>query len=103
MHEAEARAQGRGCTTSRSTWTERARVEALPMLDRRGARDGLRRPQHHLPCKQAVIPLLDEALGPRRGPWSAVNTVVNRGPPAGHNTDGSGWIWGFRRAPRRPT
>ncbi|WBY02833.1 shikimate dehydrogenase [Ramlibacter tataouinensis] len=50
------------------------------------------------PCKQAVVPLLDE-LSPEAAAMGAVNTVVNRGGRlVGHNTDGSGWAWGFRRA-----
>jgi shikimate dehydrogenase len=50
------------------------------------------------PCKQAVLPLLDE-LSPEAKAMGAVNTVVNRGGRlVGHNTDGSGWAWGFRRA-----
>jgi shikimate dehydrogenase len=49
------------------------------------------------PCKQAVIPLLDELSDEARA-MGAVNTVVFRGGRAiGHNTDGSGWAWGFRR------
>jgi shikimate dehydrogenase len=50
------------------------------------------------PCKQAVIPLLDE-LSPEAKAMGAVNTVVIRGGRLkGHNTDGWGWAWGFRRA-----
>lgn len=50
------------------------------------------------PCKQAVLPLLDE-LSEEARVMGAVNTVVNRsGRLVGHNTDGSGWRWGFQRA-----
>jgi shikimate dehydrogenase len=50
------------------------------------------------PCKQAVVPLLDE-VSPQAQAMGAVNTVVIRGGRlVGHNTDGSGWAWGFRRA-----
>ena len=50
------------------------------------------------PCKQAVIPLLDELSDEARA-MGAVNTVVHRqGRLIGHNTDGSGWRWGFERA-----
>lgn len=50
------------------------------------------------PCKQAVIPLLDE-LTEEAKEMGAVNTVVRKdGRLIGHNTDGSGWSWGFRRA-----
>jgi shikimate dehydrogenase len=49
------------------------------------------------PCKQAVIPLLD-GLSEEAQAMGAVNTVVFEGARAiGHNTDGSGWAWGFRR------
>ncbi|MEY4417179.1 MAG: hypothetical protein RIQ53_4472 [Pseudomonadota bacterium] len=51
------------------------------------------------PCKQAVIPLLD-ALSDEAQAMGAVNTVVigADGRLTGHNTDGSGWARGFRRA-----
>ena len=43
------------------------------------------------PCKQAVIPLLDDLSDEARA-MGAVNTVVCRdGRLIGHNTDGSGW------------
>lgn len=49
------------------------------------------------PCKQAVIPLLDELSDEARA-MGAVNTVVHRdGKLIGHNTDGSGWSWNFQR------
>ena len=49
------------------------------------------------PCKQAVIPLLDD-LSDEAQAMGAVNTVVFRdGRAIGHNTDGSGWRWGFER------
>jgi shikimate dehydrogenase len=50
------------------------------------------------PCKQTAVPLLDE-LSPEARAMGAVNTVVIRdGRLVGHNTDGSGWAWGFCRA-----
>jgi shikimate dehydrogenase len=50
------------------------------------------------PCKQAVIPLLDDLSEEARA-MGAVNTVVCRdGKLVGHNTDGSGWSAAFRRA-----
>jgi shikimate dehydrogenase len=50
------------------------------------------------PCKQSVIPLLD-ALSEEARAIGAVNTVVREDSRLiGHNTDGSGWSWGFRRA-----
>jgi shikimate dehydrogenase len=45
-----------------------------------------------------VIPLLD-ALSEEARAIGAVNTVVREGERlVGHNTDGAGWSWGFRRA-----
>ncbi|KAA8687178.1 Shikimate dehydrogenase [Pseudomonas caricapapayae] len=57
------------------------------------------------PCKQAVIPLLDELSDEARG-IGAVNTVVFKdGKRIGHNTDCLGFAEGFQRgldkAPRR--
>ena len=50
------------------------------------------------PSKQAVIPLLD-ALSDEARAMGAVNTVVRDGDRlVGHNTDGPGWAWGFKRA-----
>jgi shikimate dehydrogenase len=50
------------------------------------------------PFKQSVIPLLD-AVSEEAQAIGAVNTVVNtHGRLTGHNTDASGWSWGFRRA-----
>jgi len=50
------------------------------------------------PSKQAVIPLLDSLSDEARA-MGAVNTVVREGDRlVGHNTDGSGWSWGFKRA-----
>jgi len=49
------------------------------------------------PCKQAVIPLLDE-LSPEARGIGAVNTVVlKNGKRIGHNTDCLGFAEGFRR------
>lgn len=49
------------------------------------------------PCKQAVIPLLDE-LSKEAASIGAVNTVVLRdGKRVGHNTDALGFGEGFRR------
>lgn len=50
------------------------------------------------PCKQAVIAHLDDLSEEARA-MGAVNTVVVQdGRLVGHNTDGSGWAWGFQRA-----
>ena len=49
------------------------------------------------PCKQAIIPLLDELSDEARG-IGAVNTVVLKdGKRVGHNTDCLGFAEGFRR------
>jgi len=49
------------------------------------------------PCKQAIIPLLDE-LSPEAHGIGAVNTVVFKdGKRIGHNTDCLGFAEGFRR------
>lgn len=49
------------------------------------------------PCKQAIIPLLDE-LSPEARGIGAVNTVVLKGGKrVGHNTDCLGFAEGFRR------
>jgi shikimate dehydrogenase len=74
-----------------------AGVEALPALMsavRVMRFDGL---NITYPCKQAV-PLLD-ALSDEARAIGAVNTVVREGSRlVGHNTDCSGWRWGFQRA-----
>lgn len=50
------------------------------------------------PCKQAILPLLDELSDEARA-IGAVNTVIHRsGRLTGHNTDSSGWRWGFERS-----
>ena len=81
-------------------------VEALPELlvaARRFAFTGLNVTH---PCKQAIIPLLDE-LSPPASALGAVNTVVFAadGRLVGHNTDWSGFAESFRReladVPRR--
>jgi shikimate dehydrogenase len=50
------------------------------------------------PFKQTIIPML-HSLSAEAAAVGAVNTVViNDGQLIGHNTDGSGWAWGFTRA-----
>lgn len=74
-----------------------ATVDALPTLIAAARTMGFAGLNITFPCKQAVIPLLDE-LSEQARAMGAVNTVVNRdGRLIGHNTDGSGWAWGFRR------
>ncbi len=50
------------------------------------------------PCKQAVIPLLDDLSEEARAVGAVNTVVVQEGKLIGHNTDGSGWAWGFQRA-----
>lgn len=72
-------------------------VEALPTLISAARTMGFAGLNITYPCKQAVIPLLD-ALSDEARAMGAVNTVVFRdGKATGHNTDGSGWRWGFER------
>lgn len=98
LHEAEARHHGlrlhyqlidldRGATGA----------DALPMLMAASRLIGFDGLNITFPCKQAVIPLLD-ALSDEARAMGAVNTVVaHEGRLTGHNTDGSGWRWGFDR------
>jgi len=73
-------------------------VDALPTLVSAACIMGFAGLNITYPCKQAVVPLLDE-LSEEARTMGAVNTVVRRGGRLiGHNTDGSGWRWGFRRA-----
>ncbi|MDP3823869.1 MAG: shikimate dehydrogenase [Burkholderiales bacterium] len=72
-------------------------VDALPTLISAARTMGFAGLNITYPCKQAVIPLLDDLSEEARA-MGAVNTVVNRGGKLiGHNTDGSGWSWGFSR------
>jgi shikimate dehydrogenase len=71
--------------------------EALPELVTAARRMGFAGLNVTYPCKQAVIPLLDE-LTPDAAALGAVNTVVFRdGRSIGHNTD---W-WGFAESFKR--
>jgi len=73
-------------------------VEALPGLLEEARGMGFGGLNITYPCKQAVIPLLDE-LSAEAKAIGAVNTVVMAsGRLVGYNTDGPGWSWGFRRA-----
>ncbi|HSV45214.1 MAG TPA: shikimate dehydrogenase [Ramlibacter sp.] len=73
-------------------------IEALPGLITAARTMGFAGLNITFPCKQAVLPLLDE-LSPDAQAMGAVNTVVLQdGRLLGHNTDGSGWAWAFRRA-----
>jgi shikimate dehydrogenase len=73
-------------------------VEALPGLVKAVRVMGFAGLNITYPCKQDVIPLLD-GLSDEARAIGAVNTVVRDGKRLiGHNTDGPGWSWGFRRA-----
>jgi quinate/shikimate dehydrogenase (NAD+) len=73
-------------------------VEALADLLTAARRVGFTGLNITHPCKQAVIPLLDD-LSPDARVLGAVNTVVfgADGRTAGHNTDWSGFAESFRR------
>jgi shikimate dehydrogenase len=72
-------------------------VEALPELLAAAKRTGFAGLNITYPCKQAIIPLLDELSEDARA-LNAVNTVVIKGGRLiGHNTDWSGFAEGFRR------
>ena len=73
-------------------------VEVLPALITAARVMGFAGLNVTYPCKQSVIPLLDDLSEEARA-IGAVNTVVREGDRfVGYNTDGSGWSWGFRRA-----
>ena len=100
MQEAEAAAQGlrlhyQLIDLDRAAATTSRGVEALPGLIAAARTMGFAGLNITYPCKQAVIPLLD-ALSDEARAMGAVNSVVFRdGEATGHNTDGSGWRWGF--------
>lgn len=98
MQEEEARAQGlRLHYQLIDLDTAGQGTEALPTLLSAAKTMAFAGLNITFPCKQAVIPLLD-ALSDEARAMGAVNTVVFRdGKTIGHNTDGSGWRWGFER------
>lgn len=72
-------------------------INALPDLVTSAQRMGYTGLNITFPCKQAVIPLLDELSAEARG-IGAVNTVLFQdGKRIGHNTDCLGFAEGFRR------
>ncbi|EKG32273.1 shikimate dehydrogenase [Pseudomonas avellanae] len=80
-------------------------INALPWLVESAQNCGFTGLNITFPCKQAVIPLLDELSDEARG-IGAVNTVVFKdGKRIGHNTDCLGFAEGFQRgldkAPRQ--
>ncbi len=99
MHEEEARQQGLQLHYQLIDLDSTGSgIEALPTLLAAMRIMGFSGLNITYPCKQAVIPLLDE-LSEEASAMGAVNTIVQRdGRLVGHNTDGSGWSWGFRRA-----
>ncbi|MBI5716681.1 MAG: shikimate dehydrogenase [Burkholderiales bacterium] len=104
MHETEARAQGLALHYQLIDLDATGQgVEALPTLISAARTMGFAGLNVTYPCKQAVIPLLD-GLSDEAEAMGAVNTIVfERGAAGravravGHNTDGSGWRWGFER------
>ena len=71
--------------------------DALPDLLTAAQRMGFAGLNITYPCKQVIIPLLDDLSDDARA-LNAVNTVVLRdGKRVGHNTDQSGFAGGFRR------
>lgn len=99
LHEQEARAHGLALHYQLID-LERARrdASALPGLIDAARTMGFAGLNITYPCKQAVLPLLDDLSDEARA-MGAVNTVVfdRDGRATGHNTDGSGWAWGFAR------
>jgi shikimate dehydrogenase len=98
MHEEEARAQGLRLHYQLIDLDRAPEGAAgLPSLLQAARTIGFAGLNITYPCKQAVIPLLDD-LSEEAAAMGAVNTVVLRdGRAVGHNTDGSGWAWGFTR------
>ena len=73
-------------------------ADALPTLMRAVRMIGFAGLNVTYPFKQSVLPLLD-AISDEARAIGAVNTLVREGDRlVGHNTDGSGWSWGFQRA-----
>jgi len=96
LHEREGAEQGLRYVY-KTVDIERLGVEALPELLTGAQRMGFAGLNITHPCKQAVIPLLDELSEEARA-LGAVNTVVLReGRRIGHNTDWWGFAEGFRR------
>lgn len=98
LHEQEGRAQGLDYTYQLlDLQTMGADVTALPRLVAEVEAQGFAGLNITHPCKQAVLPLLDE-LSPDAAAIGAVNTVVfANGRRFGHNTD---W-WGFAESFKR--
>ncbi|MGJ4949651.1 shikimate dehydrogenase [Bradyrhizobium sp. HKCCYLS20291] len=98
MHEAAADAAGIRYLYKKIDLAElKLGVETLPELLEAATRMGFDGLNVTHPCKQAILPLLDE-LSPDAKALGAVNTVVIRnGRLIGHNTDWFGFAENFRR------
>ena len=98
LHEQEGREQGLDYQYQLlDLQTMKADVSALPRLVQEAQTQGFAGLNITHPCKQAVLPLLDE-LSPEAAAIGAVNTVVfTSGKRIGHNTD---W-WGFAESFKR--
>ena len=98
LHETEAAAQGIRCTYELIDLDQRGvGVDHLPSLLADAERQGFRGLNVTYPCKQAVIPLLDE-LGADAEAVGAVNTILFQdGRRKGYNTDAWGFAESFRR------
>jgi shikimate dehydrogenase len=104
LHEAEARAQGLALHYQLIDLDlTGSGPQDLPVLLAAARTMGFAGFNVTYPCKQAIVPLLDELSDEARA-MNAVNTVVVKGRRlVGHNTDGSGWAEAFRRAlPQAP-
>lgn len=98
LHMAEGKAQGLDLSYELIDLTQRKqKPSALPALLAEAEEQGFAGLNITHPCKQRVIPLLDE-LSVDAGALGAVNTVVfASGRRIGHNTDWSGFLASFRR------
>ena len=98
MHEREAAAQGLRCDYRLIDLDVLGvGIEALPRLLADAERQGYSGLNITFPCKQAVVPLLQE-LSPEARALGAVNTVLlGNGRRVGHNTDVTGFAESFRR------
>ena len=98
MHEREAAEQGLRCIYKLIDLEALGLgLDALPEIVVGARRFGFAGFNVTHPCKQAIIPLLDD-LSPDARALNAVNTVVIEGGRAvGHNTDWSGFAESFRR------
>ena len=98
LHEEEGAAQGLRYVYKRIDLDELGLgADALPGLVSAAERMGFAGLNITYPCKQAIVPLLQQLSDEARA-LNAVNTVVLReGRRIGHNTDCSGFAQAFRR------